>query len=170
MKSTSARAWDESKTARRHITIPRRSGMCVRQDRAEGAENVIIFHASLTESQVGLALFPFDNGLSPLVSDLLQLAGVDASNTHKRVGSTKIEWPGICRSCRLTPRLLACSAARRGTGVDIGSLARRFFRPRPFRCCFFGEETVRVLPFSSITLRTNTASCTNVVGQAFFSV
>lgn len=170
MKSTSARAWDESKTARRHITIPRVQWNVCPARPCRGRRERDLFHASRTESQVGLVLFPLDNGLSPLVARLLQLVGVDASNPHKRVGSTKVEWPGICRSCRLTPRLLACSAARRGTDVDIGSLARRFFRPRSFRCCFFGEEIVRVLPFSSITLRTNTASCTTMVGQDSFSV
>lgn len=55
---------------------------------------------------------------------------------------------------------------------------RRVFCAHSFRCCFFWEETVRVLPLSSINPRTNTVQwCTNMMavkmtglGKNFFSV
>lgn len=67
MKSTSARAWDESKTARRHITIPRRSGMCARQGRAKGAENVI-YSTPPALSVLPPRQWPLTTGCPPLAT------------------------------------------------------------------------------------------------------
>lgn len=121
-----------------HITVQWNVCRAKRARRVRGERD--LFHASHIESHT--------NDYSPLVAYLLRSAGVWARRvTQERVRSTKIEVAGYMQ---VIPRLFVCSAARQGTAVDIYSLARRVFCPHSFRCCFFWEESLRVLPLSSI--------------------